>query len=82
MFTFNYLATTLLIALGDRSGLALTATGSALQIALIAVGGAGEVGELLAVKVIVQSIIALSLIVCTALRLRASHTSPVLTHSS
>lgn len=71
LFTFSYLTTTLLIAIGDRSGLCLIAGGALLQVAVMLWANIDTFADLLAIKAVMQAVIATIILLRAALRLRA-----------
>ena len=71
LFTFNYLTTTLLIAVGDRSGLCLIAAGSLFQVAVMLWVEPASFGDLVSIKAATQAIIAMLILFRAAHRLRA-----------
>ncbi|MBT8475100.1 MAG: hypothetical protein KJO78_06460, partial [Alphaproteobacteria bacterium] len=70
-FTFSYLTSTLLIAVGDRSGLCLIAGGALLQVAVMLWADPATFADLVAIKAAMQAVIATLILLRAALRLRA-----------
>jgi len=71
LFTFSYLTSTLLIAVGDRSGLCLIAGGALLQVAVILWADPPTFADLVAIKAAMQAVIAALILVRAGHRLRA-----------
>ncbi|MDE9450238.1 hypothetical protein J3R80_07110 [Aliiroseovarius sp. Z3] len=72
LFTFNYLTATLLIAVGDRSGLYLIAGGALLQVAVMFWADPTSFGALLAIKAAVQAVTATLILLRALFLLRTS----------
>ena len=61
-FTFNYLVVTVMIAVRDNLGIALIATGVAVQFAFMALSDPSGFAELVAIKAVCQAFIAVTLV--------------------
>lgn len=72
LFTFSYLTATLLIAVGDRSGLYLIASGALLQVAVMLWADPTSFGALVAIKALAQAFIATLILLRAVLLLHTS----------